>query len=119
MTISQMILLDFTQYMDKFVAIQPPRPNDLADKKVKDEDENYNINIKLFNDISIFLKGCHEVYCILTKQVEDMILKPKEFYHLYQYITRARMNVSSLIATSKLNENNYNFDNNVIDCNIC
>ncbi len=114
MTISNTILLDFNQYLDKFVAIQPPRPNLLADKLVKDEELSYSLNIKLFSDITVFLKGCFDVYTVLIKQVDDLVLKPNEFYQLMQFITRARMNVSNLISSTSNFQNNYNFDKEVI-----
>ena len=113
MTISIKILLDFNQYLDKFIAIQPPRPNDLKDKYVNNENFNYFTNTTLFHDISIFLKGCFDVYTLLVKQVEDLIFKTTEFYKLLQFINRTRMNVSNLIYNSNNNENNFKFDNEV------
>jgi len=114
MTISNMILLDFNQYLDKFVSIQPPRSNKLSTKFVKAEDFSFISNVRLFGEISVFLKGCFEVYCILIKQVDDMVLKKMEFNQLMQFISRSRMNVSNLIYSTKNYQMNFYRDEQVI-----
>jgi hypothetical protein len=99
--ISNKILIDFAQYLEKFVSIQPPRPEKFSKSVVKHEDKAFLINIQIFNEVTIFLKSCHEVYLTLFKQVEDMIIPSNEFVKVVQFLNRLRLNLSNLIFSCK------------------
>lgn len=115
MEISTIILLDFTQYLEKFASIQPPNKDRLIKSEVKDEETNFFLNIKLFSDITVYLKGCFEVYLILIKQLDDMLLPYKTFIKLMQFLARARLGVSNLIFTAKNAFKNYCKDQSFVD----
>lgn len=110
MEISNDILLDFAQYLEKFASIQPPRPEKLKIKAVKNEEQTFISNVNLFTEISSFLKGSFEVYSLLIKQVEDMKLPVNQFMKVVQFLARCRLNVSNLIYTTKNYQNNYQND---------
>ena len=110
MEIANMLLLDFTQYLDKFASIQPPTKERLLNSEVKNEESNFYCNIKLFSDVSVYLKGCFEVYLILIKQLDDMIFPYKRYLKLVQFLARGRLNVSNLIFTAKNTQKNISFD---------
>ena len=101
MEIPSIILLDFSQYLERFVAIQPPQADRLKTKEIKNEESNFIYNCRLISDISLFIKSCFEVYTILVKQVDDMVIPFNNFNKLMQYLARARYNVSNLIMASK------------------
>ena len=107
MEISIIILMDFTQYLEKFASIQPPNKERLKKTEVKDEESTFFYNIKLFSEVAIYLKGCFEVYLILIKQLDDMLLPYKTFIKLLQFSSRSRFSVSNLIFTAKNAFKNY------------
>jgi len=115
MEISTIILMDFTQYLEKFASIQPPTKERLSKCEVKDEETNFYINIKLFTDITTYLKGCFEVYLILIKQLDDLVLPFKTFLKLLQYLARSRLGVSNLIFTAKNAFQNLCIDQNNVN----
>jgi hypothetical protein len=115
LTISNRILVDFSQYLSKFVAIQQPNPTKLSSKIVKNEEKTFISNIGFFNDISAFFKSCHDVYSTLVKQVDDMILPYKEFIMILQYLARLRLNISNLLFTSNNYIKKYKFDQRLVE----
>lgn len=78
---------------------------------VYNEFSTFVTNINFLIEISNFLKGCYEVYQVLIKQVEDMIIPYNLFLIVKQYLSRARINISSIYFTT----NNYKkiFDNDL------
>lgn len=108
--ISNIILMDFSHYLEKFAAIEPPSKERLLNQEVKNEETNFFYNIKLFSDSILFLKGCFEVYLILVKQLDDMVIPQITYSKLVQYLARCRLNVSNLIFTAKNALQNLNSD---------
>lgn len=101
MEISVLILNDFSKYLDKFVAVQPPTKERLKDAYVVDEEVAFITNTKLFSDVMMFTKGCYEVYLVLIKQEDDIILDYIKYNEVTQYLNRARYNISTLIFLVK------------------
>jgi hypothetical protein len=108
--VSKLILMDFYNYLERFITTQPPNAYVLRNQEVKDEYENFIINLKLLSDISLFLKSCHEVYCSLTKQIDDLLIPTKSFNKLIQYLSRLRFNMSYLLQSIKNLLKNYKND---------
>ena len=113
--ISKDILLDFQDYLEKFVNIKPPKLNKLEPEVIYNESESFTANIKLFNEIILFLKGCFEVYKILVRQVDDMIMKAKQFEVVKQFLSRARYNLSSLKFKMQVYTQIYREDEKIYD----
>ena len=113
MEICSLILIDFYDYMPKFVAIQPPNPSLLKDRKTNNEFNSFISNCEIFFKCNIFLKGCLDVYEILTKQVDDMSLSRSNFIVVQQYLARTRLNLSNLSIVMKNARNNIHFDERV------
>ena len=107
------LLVDFisfiklSKFLEKFVAIQPPSPDKLQTRIIKDEEVAFKDNCNLLVEISIFLKSCFEVYSTLTKQVDDMTLTHRALIVIMQFLDRARMNISTLIYATKNYKDNY------------
>lgn len=102
--------MDFSQYLEKFASIEPPAQERLQNQEVKNEEVNFFYNIKLFSDCNLFLKGCFEVYLILVKQLDDMIIPPNTYMKLLQFLARGRLNISNLIFTAKNAFQNFTAD---------
>jgi hypothetical protein len=101
MEIPNIMLSDFNQFLEKFVAFKPPNVARLKDKIIDNEEENFISNCKLLSDNNLYLKSCFDVYNILIKQVDDMFIPPKIFNKLAQFLSRARFNISALIMNFK------------------
>jgi hypothetical protein len=111
--ISNGILIDFSKFLEKFVAIQPPNPEKIQTKIIEDEEITFKENCNLLVEISIFLKSCYEVYTTLTKQVDDMNLNRRSLIEILQFLDRARLNVSTLICSTHNYRENYKKDINL------
>ena len=100
--------------MEKFVSVQQPSDEMLRDARVKNEKNSFCHNVRIMNEVATFFKSCFEVYRILVKQVDDMIIPGSNFINLQQYIARSRFNVSNLIFSMKNYMINYTTDFKVI-----
>lgn len=108
--ISTIILSDFGKYLEKFISILPPSKERLKQSIIKNEEQTFIVNVKLFNDVSLFVKGCFEVYLVLLKQEDDISLSYIKYMEVTQYLARSRYNISSLIFRSKSYIFNHNED---------
>jgi hypothetical protein len=108
--ISNGILLDFANFLEKFISVQPPHPEKLQPKLVKDEVHNFKENVNFLSEITTFLKSCFDVYITLTKQIDDMVLPFNLFKTMLQYLARARLNISNLICATENYKTNYKSD---------
>lgn len=108
--IASIILSDFAKYLEKYISILPPSKERLKACYVKSEENAFIVNIKLFTEISMYFKGCYEVYLVLLKQEDDISLPFLKFMEVSQYLDRSRANISSLIFRSKAYINNYKED---------
>ena len=114
MEICRSILLDFYNYLEKFVSIQAPNSEKFKDSYVTNERNSFILNCKLIAEVSLFLKGCFEVYLILIKQVDDLVIPIHILVRLFQYLARARNNTSYLIALTKNYQKTKFIDSKVI-----
>jgi hypothetical protein len=112
--ISNDILLDFSKYLEKFVAINTPKPSNFKLKQVKNEENEFVVNVGIFSEVSGFLKACYEVYEILAKQVDDMILPYNLFVKVHQFLARCRLNISNLMFSFKNYYKNYYKDKRML-----
>jgi hypothetical protein len=104
------ILLDFANFLEKFISVQPPHPEKLQPKLVKDEVHNFRENVNFLSEITTFMRSCFDVYITLTKQIDDMVLPFNSFKTILQYLARARLHVSGLICSTENYKTNYKTD---------
>jgi hypothetical protein len=97
----KLFLIDFSQYMDKYSALQLPSGFKLRSRYIENEEECFIENAKFISELGFFFKGCFEVYSILVKQVEDLVLGFNDFKKLLHFLAKGRYNISSLIITAK------------------
>jgi hypothetical protein len=113
--VANRILADFSQFLEKFLSMQPPHPTKISSKYVKFEDKTFIFNAGVFNEISAFLKSCHDVYSTLVKQVDDLIIPFKDLQIILQFLTRIRLNLSNLLFSCKGHMKNFKFDSNLVE----
>lgn len=115
LVISDLIMKDFKNYVEQFLHVQKISKDRLEVKEITEENECFLYNINLFKDVSSYFKGCCQGYTVLVKHVSDMILKPKTFSLLKQFLERSRLNISQLIFRMQSFINEYN--NDLVDLN--
>ena len=118
LVISQMILMEFHLYLDKFIISNPPNPDKLSSYYVNNEPEVFNNNNKLFNEVITYFKNCKNVYFILIKNVNDIVLKAPDYKKLNQYFTRCRMKCSELLYLFESSISNFIEDKKILDYTI-
>ena len=111
----QLLFLEFYRFIEKFKNINVPDKNKFTEQYIFDEVECLFYNNDLLSEVTDFFKNCFQVYSSLVKEVEELILKPKNFENLIIIIEKARYNVSNLISSSENGIKNYENDLRMID----
>ena len=108
------ILCDYYNYSDRFIAIEGADFNDMKTITVTNEVDCFVINIRLLCKISKFLKCCFEVYLMLIKQVDDVLLPKQKFIVVRRILERCRFNVNDIIQSGKGALKDFFFDKELI-----
>ena len=94
--ISYYLLGNYNKIIGRFISKPLPRITKKKLKLVKDEKKEFLPNINLLSDGYLFLKVCYDTYKIILTHRENYFLKYEHFNVLYQYIERARFNISKI-----------------------
>ena len=100
--VPKIILKEYYDYNERFIAIEGASYKDFKTTYVYDESEIFITNAKLLNRIASFLKCCFDVYIDLISQIEDdMIIKRKDFDLLLLIFERIRFLIGELTISGK------------------
>ena len=113
--IPKIILKEYYNSTDKFIAIEDPSREMFSKKFVYNELETFQDNLKYLYKISNFVKCCGEVYNQLISQVEnEMTISPQNFIMLKEILKRIRFYIINLTNIGKNILMNYCFDKYII-----
>ena len=113
--IPKIILKEYYNSTDKFIAIEDPSREMFSKKFVYNELETFQDNLKYLYKISNFVKCCGEVYNQLISQVEnEMTISPQNFLMLKEILKRIRFYIINLTNIGKNSLINYCFDKYII-----
>ena len=113
--IPKIILKEYYNSTDKFIAIEDPSQELFTKKLVYNELETFQDNLNYLYKISNFVKCCGEVYSQLIEQVQDeMAISSKNFLILKEILKRVRFYIISLTNICKNILMNYCFDKYII-----
>ncbi len=113
--IPKIILKEYYDYNERFIAIEGAKNQDFKTTIVYDESEVFIINGKLLNKIGSFLRCCFDVYIDLISQVEDnMIIKKKDFDLLLSIFEKTRYFIGELTISGKNAIKDLDFDRKLI-----
>ena len=113
--IPKIILKEYYNSTDKFIAIEDPSREMFSKKFVYNELETFQDNLKYLYKISNFVKCCGEVYNQLIPQVEnEMTISPQNFIMLKEILKRIRFYIINLTNIGKNILMNYCFDKYII-----
>ena len=113
--ICYLLLNEYSNELDKFIANIQERPNVNDDKFVENENEEFKINIKKFVDCSNFVKVCFDCYENILLYDKECLLKAKQFYKIMQFLQRARLNTGELKYMTENLFNNFNKDDKIVN----
>ena len=113
--IPKIILKEYYDYNERFIAIEGANNQDFKTTIIYDESEVFIINGKLLNKIGSFLRCCFDVYIDLISQVEDnMIIKKKDFDLLLSIFEKTRYFIGELTISGKNAIKDLDFDRKLI-----
>lgn len=114
MEITKLLIDDFVKFLENIIDIRPPNLNAVNFKPITKEINGLIQNANLFNEVSEYFLNCYEVYNTLIKQVDNMVLRYKDFIMVLQFFSRCRMNVSKLTYYCDNYVNNYMKDKDLM-----
>ena len=106
----RLILLDFYEFILKFDNIKLPDQSKFVEKYIFNEVENLHYNNNLLIECLDFFLKCFEVYLILIKEVDGMVLKGEDYSNVITSYEKARYNISYITNASKNAIENYKKD---------
>ena len=114
--ISYLLLDGYNKIIDKFITNPLPRITKKILKIAKDEKKEFLPNINLLSKSYTFLKVCYDAYKVLLSHGENFFIKYRNFNVLYQYIERARFNISKIcIYLNNMYSDNTKEDKKIIN----
>ena len=113
--ISYLLLNDYSEEIDRFVANVQDRPNKIDDKLVENENEEFKINIKTFIECTSFIKICFDCYENIILYDKNFLIKKVNFKKIMQFFQRARLNAGQLTYFTESIFNNFNSDDRVVN----
>ena len=114
--IPKIILKEYYDYNERFIAIEGAKYEDFKSSLVNDESEIFIVNSKLLNKIGNFLKCCFDVYVDLVSQISDnMIIEKSKFNLLLCLCEKIRFLIGELTISCNNIIKDLEFDINLID----
>ena len=100
--ISYLLLSDYSTDIEKYISNPIPRKTKKSAKKVENEKKEFKINITNIYESYIFIKVCYETYKIIINNKKEFYITKKNFEILFQYLDRARFNLSKICSELKI-----------------
>ena len=100
--ISYLLLSDYSTDIEKYISNPIPRKTKKSAKKVENEKKEFKINITNIYESYIFIKVCYEAYKIIISNKKEFYITKKNFEILFQYLDRARFNLSKICSELKI-----------------
>ena len=99
--ISYLLLSNYSTDVDKYISNPIQRKTKKSMKKVENEKKEFKINITNIYE-SYIIKVCYETYKIILNNKKDFYITKKNFEILFQYLDRARFNLSKICSELKI-----------------
>ena len=96
--ISYLLLSNYGEDIEKYISNPIPRKTKNSVTKVENEKKEFRINITNIYESYIFIKVCYETYKIILNIKKDFYITKKNFEILFQYLDRARFNLSKICS---------------------
>ena len=96
--ISYLLLSNYSIDIEKYISNPIARKTKQSVKKVDNEKKEFKINITNIYESYIFLKVCYETYKIILNTKKDFYINKNNFEILFQYLDRARFDLSKICS---------------------
>ena len=96
--ISYLLLNNYSTDIEKYISNPIARKTKQSVKKVDNEKKEFKINITNIYESYIFLKVCYETYKIILYTKKDFYINKNNFEILFQYLDRARFDLSKICS---------------------
>ena len=96
--ISYLLLNNYSTDIEKYISNPIARKTKQSVKKVDNEKKEFKINITNIYESYIFLKVCYETYKIILNTKKDFYINKNNFEILFQYLDRARFDLSKMCS---------------------
>lgn len=96
--ISYLLLNNYSTDIEKYISNPIARKTKQSVKKVDNEKKEFKINITNIYESYIFLKVCYEAYKIILNTKKDFYINKNNFEILFQYLDRARFDLSQICS---------------------
>ena len=96
--ISYLLLNNYSTDIEKYISNPIARKTKQSVKKVDNEKKEFKINITNIYESYIFLKVCYETYKIILNTKKDFYINKNNFEILFQYLDRARFDLSKICS---------------------
>ena len=96
--ISYLLLSNYSTDIEKYISNPIARKTKQSVKKVDNEKKEFKINITNIYESYIFLKVCYETYKIILNTKKDFYINKNNFEILFQYLDRARFDLSKICS---------------------
>ena len=96
--ISYLLLNNYSTDIEKYISNPIARKTKQSVKKVDNEKKEFKINITNIYESYIFLKVCYEAYKIILNTKKDFYINKNNFEILFQYLDRARFDLSKICS---------------------
>lgn len=111
----KMLLNDFykliqNSYDTNFIKIEK-----LKEKYVFDENINLKDNNKLLFEIVYYFKDCYQIFLVIVKEFENILIKPSDFSKIISCFEKARYNISYINNSSENAFYSYKKDLDIIN----
>ena len=100
--ISYLLLSNYSTDIEKYISNPIPRKTKKSAKKVENEKKEFKINITNIYESYIFIKVCYEAYKIIISNKKEFYITKQNFEILFQYLDRARFNLSKICSELKI-----------------
>ena len=100
--ISYLLLSNYSTDIEKYISNPISRKTKKSAKKVENEKKEFKINITNIYESYIFIKVCYEAYKIIISNKKEFYITKKNFEILFQYLDRARFNLSKICSELKI-----------------
>lgn len=114
LSISQVILSEFTSYLEKFIMLKPINPIRLTSFYVNNEVQVFTNNISLFDELIYYFKTSKNAYFLLIKSNSNF-LPFSEFKKLSQLMDRCRNECSEVLFLLEELTVNYSEDKRLLE----
>ena len=113
--VSKTILGPYFDYSERFISVPGPTNEELQPKYIYNEVFCLIENFKLLGKLQTYCNGCFEAYLMLTRQVDDVLMKKNVFLMIKNSLEKGRYLCNRIIKSLENSIKDFQFDKKLIN----